>query len=715
MARGGLILALAAVMASPASAQFNPNYQLAIPLRPGGLAAPSLDGVIDPSEWSGALLYRMEDGAPMPAASMRAMHNAEMIWLGFSTEDNTCDQDTQAGCLIDTYPLFGANDTIVVAYNVNGLPSGYRRLHIQPCFNPANSSPNQCPINGPATAQVAKLTYWTGTEAGGVVNWTEAAVPAGIEARTATAIVPSGATPSRGTWSVELQLPRTMVSVPASGFGLFVDVIPTNSAEDAATQYAWPSDRQIAGADGSSIAAQIESTPPPKTWGIARLGALAAGVNIVGFGSNGSDPTKISLTTPNEFHATLANGSAAPATGLSATFRIANWGVSGGSWAQIPTTAWTPAGGGLTRSNPTPPVALNQNDYFTVYSGLWGLTAAEQTQYGANPHRCVRVDVAGNLGVSTSRQFNMDFVAVNSPFAGLPTISLPKRSPLINPKGATTITLREQFINVDPRMEWKTEMAGMESLGNGQWAFRTRPGTRTQLKTSVLVDDSLKLPVETYRLGPDQATGMEIRVRPGSTLTVLANGAFRTRQGVVTPDGLSEGKRSPLKPVRGLVPLPAKLGEMFPIKPSLLCAESNKDTARSARHCIRPGALVGSFDKFRSSFVIGPAATLTVPNQAELLMIRLAPENRNPLRVDGEGFTVQVIGQATDQLVAIPEVDPRLFAKSGLALLPLGANLPAWVVRAEVDTGRFVTINGKTYSSRLPLGSFGSFITRVRQ
>ena len=251
--------------------------------------------------------------------------------------------------------------------------------------------------------------------------------------------------------------------------------------------------------------------------------------------------------------------------------------------------------------------------------------------------------------------------------------------------------------------------------GNGQWAFRTRPGTRTQLKTSVLVDDSLKLPVETDRRGPDQATGMEIRVRPGSTLTVLANGAFRTRQGVVTPDGLSEGKRSPLKPVTGLVPLPAKLGEMFPIKPSLLCAESNKDTARSARHCIRPGALVGSFDKFRSSFVIGPAATLTVPNQAELLMIRLAPENRNPLRVDGEGFTVQVIGQATDQLVAIPEVDPRLFAKSGLALLPLGANLPAWVVRAEVDTGRFVTINGKTYSSRLPLGSFGSFITRVRQ
>jgi hypothetical protein len=36
-------------------------------------------------------------------------------------------------------------------------------------------------------------------------------------------------------------------------------------------------------------------------------------------------------------------------------------------------------------------------------------------------------------------------------------------------------------------------------------------------------------------------------------------------------------------------------------------------------------------------------------------------------------------------------------------------------VRAEIDTGRFVTINGKIYKSRLPFGSFGSFITRVRQ
>lgn len=724
MARGGLVLALATVIASPAAAQFNSNYQLAIPLQPAGLAAPTLDGRINPpadnpNEWSGSLLYRMEDGAPMPAASMRAMHDANTIWLGFTTEDNTCDQDIEAGCMLETYPLFGANDLIVVAFNINGSPTGYRRLHIQPCFDAANPALNQCSVNGPASGQVAQLTYWTGVESGGTVNWTPAAVPAGIEARTATQILPSGLTPSRGTWAVELQLPRTIVSVPASGFGLFVDVIPINSAYSTATQYAWPSDLQIAGSDGSDIAAQITSTPPPKRWGIARLGALAAGVSVVGFGSNSngptSDPTKISLTTANEFHATLANGSAAPATGLVSTFRIANWGIPGGTWIPIPTTAWTPEGSGLTRSNPTPPVMLNQNDYVTVYSGRWTLTPAEQARYRDNPHQCVRVDVAGNLGVSTSRQFNMDFVEVNSPFEGMPTISLPQRNPLINPNKFTTITLREQFINVDPRMVWKTRIPGAEALGNGRWGLRASPGSMKRLQTSVLVDDSLRLPSETYKFGPNNATGMEIGVMPDSTMTVLANGGFRTREGTVTPDGLNDGKRRLTGPVTATSPLPVNRGDKYPDKPAGPCGPREVEIPSTAVNCIRPGALVGSFDNFRSSFLIGPAATLKVPKQARQLMIRLAPDNGKPLRVEGDGFTVQVIGQATDQLVHLPEVDPRLFAKSGLALLPLGANLPAWVMRAEVDTGRFVTINGTTYSSYLPLGSFGSFITEVRQ
>ncbi len=677
-------LAFAATFTVPAAAQFNANYQFAIPLRSGSLA-PTFDGVLNTAEWSGSALYRMEDGAPQPAAFMRAMADGANIWLGFTAEDNTCDQDTEAGCVLNDSPLFGSDDVIVVAYNINGSASGYRRLHIQPCAA-VTALGNKCPVNGPADSQAAALKFWTGTEAGGVITWTSAAVPSGIEARTASAPVVLNMTdaPSRGTWSVELKLPRGTVPVQAGGFGLFVDVIPTNSWEDAAIQYAWPSDRQIAGPDGTSVSAQIEATPRPSTWGIARLGDLAAGVSIVGFGTAGSDPTKISMTTPNEFNATLANGSAAAASGLVATFRIANWGVSGGNWAKIPTVAASPGGGGLMRSNPTPPIALNQNEYRTVYSGLWAPTG--MTYAPPHDHQCVRVEVAGNNGVNTTRQFNMDFVDVNSPFTGMPTITMPKRNAMMGRGKRPSLVLREQFINVEPEMRWKTEFSSAKPLGNGNWVLRPRPEGATQLKSSVLVDDSLKLPVTDYRLTPQNADGLKIEVRPGSTITVLANGMFKSSLGGVTPVGVDDKGRG-----------------------------ISRTMVRRDKSPVRPGALIGSFDDFRTSFVIGSAATLAVPERANVLVVRLAPANGQSLPVDGEGYAINVIGQATGRLAAIPEIDPRLFGKSGLAVLPIGVNLPAWVVRAELETGRFVTINGKTYKSRLPFGSFGSFITRVRQ
>jgi hypothetical protein len=677
-------VALAATFAVPAAAQFNANYQFAIPLRPGSLA-PTFDGVLNAAEWSGSALYRMEDGAPQAAAFMRAMANGDNIWLGFTAEDNTCDQDTEAGCVLNDAPLFGSDDVIVVAYNLNGTASGYRRLHIQPCAA-VTALGNKCPVNGSADSQVAALKFWTGTAAGGVITWTPAPVPGGIEARTATAPVILNASdfPSRGTWSVELKLPRGTVPVQAGGFGLFVDVIPTNSWEDAAIQYAWPSDRQIAGPDGTSVSAQIEATPRPSTWGIARLGDLAAGVSIVGFGTAGSDPTKISMTTPNEFNATLANGSAAAASGLVATFRIANWGVSGGNWAQIPTVATSPGGGGLMRSNPTPPIALNQNEYRTVYSGLWAPTG--MTYAPPNDHQCVRVEVAGNNGVNTTRQFNMDFVSVNSPFTGMPTITMPKRNAMMGRGKRPSLVLREQFVNVEPEMRWKTEFSDAKPLGNGNWMLRPRPEGATQLKSSVLVDDSLKLPVSDYRLTPQNADGLKIEVRPGSTITVLADGMFKSPLGGVTPVGVDDKSRGTTRAI-----------------------------VRRDKNPVRPGALIGSFDEFRTSFVIGPAATLAVPERSGVLVVRLAPANGRSLPVEGEGYAINVIGQATGRLAAIPEIDPNLFGKSGLAVLPIGVNLPAWVVRAELETGRFVTINGKTYKSRLPFGSFGSFITRVRQ
>jgi hypothetical protein len=712
IARITIAYGLATAMASPAAAQFSNNYQVSIPVLPGPLIPnqPGFNGEIelDPDEWRGSIIYRMEDGASRPAAYMKAMADATNIWLGFSAQDHTsCTSSTT--CWRDTKPLFSTDDIIVVAYNTNGSWDGYRRLHIQPCVVAGTNILNTCSVSGAAAnSQSARLTYWEGRMTGGIVNWQQIGVsvagplPNGIEARTAS----SNLGPN-GTWSVELKLPRIAVPVlDGSSFGLFVDVIPTDSNGSKATQYTWPSDLQIGYKDSNDIRNKLEETPPPRTWGIARLGGPAAGVNIVGFGSDYyTDPTKVLTNKPNEFHATLVNGGSATASSLVATFSVNNFGANAGTWNQFTTTSSMP----LARGNPTPPFALDQNEYRTVYSGAWAATGS--TYAPPNDFRCFKVEVAAGLnGPVIQRYFNMQFVTVDSPFTVTPTITLPKRSDLTDRKTKPKITLREEFINVEPEMRWKTEFGGAKQLDDGSWLVQPKTQGATKLKASVLVDDSLKLPVRDFALKPENAAGLKIDVEPGSTITLLADGAFKSRFGTVTPAGLNDSKRITPRQVKLLDTTPSKSGRLV----SFIDDMQSDLRERNSKNPIRPWALIGSFDGFRSSFLIGPAATVAVPERSDVLAVRLAPVEGLSLPADGDGYVINVIGQATRQLATIPEVDLSLFRNSGLTLLPLGSNLPAWVVRAELDTGLFVTINGNTYQSRLPIGSFGSFITRVR-
>jgi hypothetical protein len=710
-----LALCVSLAPISGAYAQFNTNHKLAVTQWQAPHVAPTIDGSTSDPAWLDGFDFRMEDGAPLSAATMRGVADTNNLYLAFSSEDNTCDEDTEAGCVLEDFPLFGLDDMIVVAFNVDGTNTGYRRLHIQPCFD-ATPAKNKCPVNGPSApgGQAANITYWRGTWNGSVMSWGAALpLPPGLSARTASAVTLTGPSdhPSSGRWTTELQIPRGGPDFPfptVGNFGLFVDVISTNSALDSATQYSWPTTQQIGSADGTSVAAAINSTLDPSKWGVATLNGqgFTPGVQLVGFGSNQVDQSKINLLagSVNEFHATLANGGASvgsptTATNVRATFRIANWGLPS-PWAVITTT---PVGD---RSNPTVPVSLTAREYRTRYTGDWVLSAAERLNYAApNDHQCIQVTLTADAGVPINNplyQFNMDFAVINSPFNSQPTINM-VGAQKITGKSWPSVILREQFYNMDPRIGWKSKFGGAERVAENVWRVKANRKRINQLKTSVLAGDGLELPNDHYRLSPEGEGFVKIGVKPGSIVTLLNEGSLIYDGQEVSPLGVSLDKRS----LRG-----EKMTEILGQLPRATFSRV-LDTSSKDRNTTRPGAIIGSFDGFKTSFLVGAATTLKVPEDTDTLVLSIANTEQRAFKFDGKGFDIQVIATPVEKYMI--DTNPALAQRlpKGQHVLPLGSNLPTYVVRGELETGKFIRIGDKIYKSRIPYGSFGSYIRQV--
>jgi hypothetical protein len=658
----GSALALAAAAAAW-SGQTAAADRIGLPAASGAV---TIDGVAGAAEWGNAFQYYLEDGASVAAAFMRGMADANFVYLYFEAED------------VD----FEEHDAVMLVFNPTNAAGNYKRLIVNPCSGAC-----------PGTNLTPQTQWTTGSIAGANVTWgAPSALPAGIEVKS-SAVSDGGL---GGRFGVEVKIAKANFPFLAMDFfQMFADVIATDGPNGTAVQYSWPAGATIGADENDVFFGSLDTAPVPVArFGEATLNAASfpAGLQITGFGNSGADPTRISLSGPNSFYVTAANspgavGPVADATGVTATFMINNIGLN-------PSWTWTnvPVG-----NNPTAAQTIAARQYMALHANPWTLSNADNWQgsgmsgvafFTANPHQCIRVDLNHSGGSTITRQWNMTFVSVNSPFEVQPQIATGAWRKAF-PK-ARAVMLREVFLNAPRNLKWKSSFAGAKAAGENRWIVEDMNRSAVRLKTSVLAPAELQLPGRQYRLDPatlSRGRFTDVAVTPGTVVTLLPDG-YATRQRL--PFALSGGG-------------------------SLLARDSRARPQRfvdafRGRAAIQPGALIGSFDGFRTSFAIGTGTTVLVPDSARKLQVRFA----DGAPYDGGNVMLQAI-PASPTAAAVDGLElARIRAKGLGAVLPLANHLPAHIVRGSVDTGTFVRIQGKKFRVAAPAGSYGAIVRSVR-
>jgi hypothetical protein len=634
---------------------------------------PVLNGLATDPAWAEGFRFVMEDGGPFPAATLRGVSTVDSVYLYAEVEDTD----------------FNAADVVVIGFNPSNTPSGYHRIHVFPC-----PTTGICPANGNTLA--AGVSHWTGNlPPGGSFAWTPWSGTSPVRARSATATAGS-----QKKWAVEVAIPRgAPFNFPADNFfGLFVDVIRTNPEEGIdgqAVQYTWPAGH-IIGSTEDDVADLEGNTPMPNVWGNATLSTrFGNGVTITSNdirSNHPTDPGKIPLDMPVVFRGTAANytvsgGTLVAANDVRATFQIANNGLPAlGSYATVP--------GGVVG-----PATIAPSAAHTFETPAWPLTPQQRTGYTANPNQCIRVELtstnASTIFINSSAMRNMQFVETSSPFRERAVVNT-RGLRLARGQDTHTILLRESFVNFDPSMRWRTEIRGATPAGERLYRANARPGGEHVL--DIVVDPPpVRIPGSTVRVpagtGGRERPAVQVEVRPNELVTVIASGIVEIGGRPVSALGAPavQGEQDQQPVTRG----PGVRGPAPPATD-------------------RVGALLGSFDGFQTTFVVGNAATVKVPEGATSLGLRIADQEGGHDRQRGPGYTLQVVRTTVDpwMLAANPEVGRTV--RGDDVFVTVGANLPTWILRGERDTGTHIRIGGRSFRVYESLGSFGYIVRRIQ-
>lgn len=630
----------------------------------------TVDGQATEAAWGDGFDYELEQGSSKPDGTLR----------GVAT-----DTDFFLSAKFDGDPSYDGFDSLVFLINPSGADSNYHRIIVQPC----GTSGAGCPGAGGNNLTPA-IQYQTGTKSGGTVNWTgpvQNAAPDGIAIKAAN--VPGG---SNNSWSVEMKIPKAALGgFTDNWMGLLVNGVVADMNAETAVVYSWPEQAYITGeidAPGGT------GYPDVAKWGEATLSkGFGNGVSVAyyEFGSNQANPSQIALDKPNSFHAwainnTSSGGVLVPAADVKATFTIANFGLSN-AWANVP-------GSG----NPSGAVTIPAAGAHQFETGLWSLSAAEVAAYSAHTHQCIKVTLsstnAGTVITQPSVQKNMDFVSINSPFESKAVLNARSFGQWMT-TDKPYFRLREEFLNLDEGLDWQTRLSGATQRSKDTWLMPV--GDNPEGGLGVWVNPSNKLQLPSTRVPLKPGTGgpgtrpMVAKVEGGSLVTVMVDGEVKLGPIAVNGGGIS------LSQARG-AKIDLGRGEQFPPGMS-----------------DRIGAVLGSFDNFATSFVVGNGVTLRVPAGAAALSLKINDTEKGYGMQGGDGFSVQVIpGKKFPWMTyAFPQLAAVDRKGTMPSMLPLGASLPSWVVHGYYPTNNYIVINKKRLKIERPAGSFGYSIRDV--
>ncbi|CAM4183388.1 hypothetical protein [Corallococcus exiguus] len=419
---------------------------------PGTPATPSIDGEVngDPG-WNNAFRYVFENGTNGPHAAVQGLRSATDLYLSFEVQND---------------PTVDNADVIVLTFN-SGAMDEFHRIHIFP-FPPGL-------MHGPGQP-VRELAYNMGmSDDGATVTWGEKTHPGWIEARRASSDAGAG---SLKSWNVEMRIPINRFDGNSIGlpqgvdFSFFFAILRVDTTrtptklKDTVSPFRWPPTAPIPAFWDLDL-----STPSANTWGLANLGGGGCGGVFFGWNDIETDrnPTsKISLDKPNKFSVTPHNNSADPAQQVSATFKIANFGISAAGFAPWALIGATPA-------RDIPANTANTK----LETGPWVLSDKQKEEYDksdATRHQCIYVELDAKPGagkvvnfVNRSASRNMDF-GLGSVYKRTATIDtrgfsqlvdakpLPGCKPVYRMELVTSPSVREQLVRTPEGLQHREEM-----------------------------------------------------------------------------------------------------------------------------------------------------------------------------------------------------------------------------------------------------------------
>lgn len=389
---------------------------------------PLIDGFVNPeltegrrpdTGWDRALRVTYGDGTTQPSLCFQGLrrNSGNYVYLSFEVRNDTSFDD---------------DETIVILLR-DGNPAGPRpehtagdrRIIIRP-LSTGSGSPA-----GPIVAPGYIAPAYTNNENGAprtldLYRWNAGAWQS-IAASPELVVKVRSYTPVAGNfcWSVEVQVPTTN-AVFADWINLQPDFLFSfyvlRQEAGGITEFSWPRDLYLAGP-----ADVFTASMPACDWGTAKLGTAAdtvglhvklpqyqnLGANTTG---NPADPltSQINGTSTNTFVARVVNDATTPANNVTATFRIADWGVQSGDPSS---GAWRIVRTDVGHNNPTLPQTISAGGEVN-FTFNWTLNSTEQTDYSPpHQHQCVQVSLDSNSSVIFSERSywkNMNYVAAST-------------------------------------------------------------------------------------------------------------------------------------------------------------------------------------------------------------------------------------------------------------------------------------------------------------
>lgn len=629
---------------------FDPNYRLIVPDTAVVSAAGNIDGLLNDSKWNDSFRLDLIEGVTASGVIMEGVADSSNLYFYFEIGEAN----------------LSTTDFVAIAINPSSTATDKRLLLLYPC--PSGGA--GCPLD--ATDLPVDIDYFLDANNDG--TWEPQIGGHGVVARASVA--------GGDTWTIEVSIPRgAPFNLPSTGyFGLYTNVLATDTIMNPADQYTWPFNND---GGGTLMFGTVEDVPADSIWGNATLDtSIGNGVRISTSDiSTNHNTTTISWNEENIFTAiahnnTLTSGSLTTAQDVRATFNWANFGLaSHSSFQRIPTAA-TPAPGSQTAYQDILPTMSG------TYQFNWTVPIAERPFYQANTHWCLRVELESSnpstIFYNQSAQRNMNFVETSSPFLGLATIDargykLPegfKRHEYI---------IEERFYNFDPKLKWSSELKGVEKIAKQKYTMKISPGEPQKIDLAVLPPREALVPFEMVNIKPANQSGLKERitklsVKPGTLITLMVDE----------------------QPIKGQEP------KRSGVTPALL--QMKEDGIGNPR---MPGLLKASWDGFKKShFIINNTISIKTPKDKTTLYLMA---DRGSAQENSPDISLRVYTTEVE--------DYHLRADSSLALdrapngiVNLGANLPTVIYRGKRNMGGKITIRDKTFNVYQSVGAFGYIV-----